>query len=86
MGISNKEQKKPFFVGSTFNYGYQRDQIIVKLMVNCEEQTMTISTPQNNNQSEEKFSILPAFPIFPAIQNKSNATIHIRYMFGKEEN
>lgn len=35
VGISNKEQKKPLFVGSTFNYGYQRDQIIVKLTVNC---------------------------------------------------
>jgi len=51
VGISNKEQKKPLFVGSTFNYGYQRDQIIVKLTVNCEDQTMIITNSQNN-QSE----------------------------------
>lgn len=70
-------------MGSTFNYGYQRDQIVVRLMVNCEEQTLTIIAAQNN-QSEEKFSIMTGFPIFPAIQNKSSATIHIRYMFGKE--
>jgi hypothetical protein len=52
-------------------------------MVNCEEQTMTISA-SHNGQSEEKFSIMTGFPVFPAIQNKSSATIHIKYMFGKE--
>ena len=48
VGVTSKEQKKAIFVGSTFNYGYQREQIIVKIAVNCDQQTMTITSSQNN--------------------------------------
>jgi hypothetical protein len=36
VGVSNKEQKKPIFVGTTLNYGYQKAMLIVKINLNCE--------------------------------------------------
>lgn len=44
VGISNKEQKKTIFVGTTLNYGYQKVLITVRVTLNCDENRMTISS------------------------------------------
>lgn len=36
------------------------------------------------NSQIENFNNLPDFPIFPAIQNKSNDSVHIKYTFNIE--
>jgi hypothetical protein len=48
---------------------------------------MTISSSGvgGNNKKEEKFTSLDNPPIYPTIQNKSSATVHIRYSFSKND-
>ncbi len=48
---------------------------------------MTISSSGvgGNNKKEEKFTSLDNLPIYPMIQNKSSATVHIRYSFSKDD-
>jgi hypothetical protein len=35
IGVSNKEAKKAIFVGSTQNYGYQKSEIVIKILLDC---------------------------------------------------
>ena len=79
MGISNKENKKPIFVGTTINYGYQKGIIFVKATLNCEENRLIISCSTNNQ--DEVFQNLPNYPVYPTIQNKGNSSVNIMYNF-----
>lgn len=35
IGISNRESKKALFVGTTLNYGYQRENFKMRVLVDC---------------------------------------------------
>jgi hypothetical protein len=52
-------------------------------MINCEDQTMII-TNSNNTLQEEKYNLGP-LPVFPAIQNKSSTSVHVKYSFAKDD-
>lgn len=66
-------------MGSTLNYGYQKGIIIVKAMLNCEENKLIISSTSNNQ--DEVFQNLPNYPIYPTIMNKGNSSVNIVYNF-----
>ena len=83
VGVTNKETKKVTFVGTTFNYGYQKSEIVLKVMLDCNDKKMTITNSSTNQ--EEVYQNLPNFPLFPTLQNKANGQILVRYNLASEE-
>ena len=80
IGVSNKENKKPIFVGTTLNYGYHQKGVInVKAVLNCDENRLIISN--STGSQDEVFQNLPNYPIYPAIQNKGNSSVNVTYNF-----
>lgn len=64
-------------MGTTFNYGYQKHEIILKILLDCGDKKMIITNFTTNN--EESYHNLPNYPILPTIQNKGSGQITIRY-------
>lgn len=64
-------------MGTTLNYGFQKNEIILKILLDCNEKRLVIANC-NQNQ-EEVYQNLPNLPIFPTIQNKGNGQILVRY-------
>lgn len=83
VGVSNKESKKAIFVGTTFNYGYQKSEIILKVLLDCYEKRLVIINSVTNK--EEVYQNLPNFPLFPTIQNKGNGQIFIKYNLSTDD-
>ena len=77
IGVSNKESKKAIFAGTTFNYGYQKNEIVLKILLDCNEKRLVIVNCTSNQ--EDVYQNLPNFPLFPTLQNKGNAQIMVRY-------
>lgn len=50
VGVSNKETKKATFVGTTFNYGYQKSETILKIILDCNEKKMIITNSSTNKE------------------------------------
>lgn len=64
-------------MGCTFNYGYQKEDIQLKVLLDCNERKLTITNPETG--VIEAFNNLPAFPIVAAITNKGNSQVLIKY-------
>lgn len=79
IGVANKEQKKPIFVGTTLNYGYQKALLTVRVVLNCDENRMSILSSTSNQ--EEVYQNLPYLPIYPALQNKGSHPVQIQCSF-----
>lgn len=62
-------------MGSTFNYGYQKEEIVLKIVLDCTNKKLIIESVNK----KEVFQNLPSFPIFPSIQNKGNSQVLIKY-------
>ncbi|CAK64561.1 unnamed protein product (macronuclear) [Paramecium tetraurelia] len=65
VGVANKQRK---IVGTTLNYGYQRESLIIKVLVDMDNKCMTITSKMHPNG--ERFQNLIG-PVFPAFQNKN---------------
>ena len=50
VGVSNKETKKATFVGTTFNYGYQSSEIVLKVLLDCSEKRLVITNSVSNQE------------------------------------
>lgn len=79
VGVANKENKKAVFVGTTLNYGFNKDEILLRVYVNCAEKKMLIVNSTSTNQQEEIFQNLPVFPFYPTLINKGNSQATVRY-------
>jgi hypothetical protein len=77
VGVSNKETKKATFAGSTFNYGYQKSEIVLKILLDCTEKRLVITNSTSNQ--EEVYQNLPNLPLYPTLQNKGNGQVLVRY-------
>lgn len=64
-------------MGTTLNYGYQKSEIILKVVLDCGERRLAIFNSTSNQ--EEVYQNLPNFPLFPTIQNKGSGQILVRY-------
>ncbi|CAD8211207.1 unnamed protein product [Paramecium octaurelia] len=65
VGVANKQRK---IVGTTLNYGYQRDSLVIKVLVDMDNKCMTITSKMHPNG--ERFQNIIG-PVFPAFQNKN---------------
>ncbi|CAD8124826.1 unnamed protein product [Paramecium sonneborni] len=65
VGVANKQRK---IVGTTLNYGYQRESLIIKVLVDMDNKCMTITSKMHPNG--ERFQNIIG-PVFPAFQNKN---------------
>ncbi|CAD8211716.1 unnamed protein product [Paramecium octaurelia] len=65
VGVANKQRK---IIGTTLNYGYQRESLIIKVLVDMDNKCMTITSKMHPNG--ERFQNLIG-PVFPAFQNKN---------------
>jgi hypothetical protein len=83
LGVSNKETKKAVFVGTTLNYGYQKSEIILKVLLDCNEKRLVIINSATNK--EDVYQNLPNFPLFPTIQNKGSGQITIKYNLSTDD-
>lgn len=83
IGVSNKELKKAVFVGTTLNYGYQKLEIIIKVLLDCNEKRLVIHNSATNQ--EDIYQNLPNFPLFPTLQNKGNGQILIKYNLSTDD-
>lgn len=71
IGVMSKTGKKMQVIGSTINYGLQRDNISAKVALDFNKGQLVITT--SNNPQSEVFSSLPAGPLYPVFQNKTNS-------------
>ena len=82
-GITNKSGKVWNIIGSTFNYGLNRNSIMIKVEFDVEEGVLKIYGP--NNPDGELFNNIPSSVWFPAFQNKtaknSNANLQLSVNF-----
>jgi hypothetical protein len=71
-------------LGSTLNYGYQKDETVVKVILDCNERKLLISS--SNSNQDEIYQNLPSFPLFPTIQNKGNNQVLVKYSLVNDDN
>ncbi|CAD8126165.1 unnamed protein product [Paramecium sonneborni] len=65
VGVASKQRK---IIGTTLNYGYQRESLVIKVQVDMDNKCMIITSKMHPNG--ERFQNIVG-PVFPAFQNKN---------------
>jgi hypothetical protein len=50
VGVSNKEAKKAVFAGTTLNYGFQKSEIVLKILLDLNEKRLSIVNCTTNKE------------------------------------
>ena len=66
-------------MGSTINYGFQRENLKFRIMVDCDNNRMVVWN--ENKGGEEVYGGIPDYPVFPTIVNKGNSMVQLMVTF-----